>query len=231
MPRRAANSYYLDMLAPGYDALLMANGTPPNCDLLAILRGRCIQVIALDGGVNAIHRCRIAPDHVVGDFDSATPAALAWARKNGARIHRQPSTEEPDFLKGLALCKQLGLRRILGVSIVGGRLDHVLSAVYASLTVRGLLLDMVTDEAAVLPLRGRVHRGFPVPPHHTISWFPVPEAGPCSLSGVRWPFHNRMLRMGGFHSLSNQPTGSCVEFRQQAGRSVAVVSLFPQASR
>jgi thiamine pyrophosphokinase len=228
-PRSA--DYHLDLFAPHYDALLIANGDPLPRAMLAKLRARCERVIALDGGLNSLQRYGIVPDHVVGDLDSATPAALRWAKDNGARIHRRPSVVEPDFVKGLKFCADLGCRRLLGVGVVGGRLDHVLGTVYAALTVRGIQIDFATDEVAVFLLRGRVHRTLKIPSGHTLSWFAVTEAGPCSLTGVRWPFRNRLLRPDGFYSLSNQPLTASVDLSQQAGRSVLIVSLLPQAHR
>lgn len=219
------------MLADPYDALVIANGTPPPRALLSRLRARCDHVVAFDGGLNVLHRLRIVPQHVVGDLDSATPAALDWARAQGAKIHRRPLVAEPDFVKGLKLCATLGYRRLLGVGVVGGRLDHVLGALYTVLHLRGVQIDLVTDEVAAIPLRGRVHRRLEVPLGHTVSWFAMPEAGPCSLEGVRWPFKHRLLRPDGFYSLSNQPLTTPITLTQQAGRSVLIVSLFPQASR
>jgi thiamine pyrophosphokinase len=232
VPPRSAPPYFLDCLAPRYDALLVANGTPPPRPLLARLRDRCERLVALDGGLNVLHRYGMAPGHVVGDLDSATPAALAWARQQGARIHKRPAVDEPDFVKGLKLCASLGCHRLLGAGVVGGRLDHVLGAVYSALTVRGVQIDFATDEVAVFPLRGRVRRALHLPPGHTLSWFAIPSAGPCSLTGVRWPFTNRKLDAQGFYSLSNQPLAdSPIVLTQQAGRSVVILSLFPQASR
>ncbi len=225
------SAFHLETLAAHYDALVVANGTPPSRALLMRLRTRCERVIALDGGLNCLQRYGIVPDHVVGDLDSATPVALKWARERGARLHRRPSVAEPDFVKGLKFCAELGYRRLLGVGVVGGRLDHVLNAVYCSLAMRSIHIDFATDEVAVFPLRGRVRRRFEVPSGHTLSWLGIPEAGPCSLSGVCWPFKHRMLRSPEFISLSNQPLVAPVELSQQAGRSVVIISLFPQASR
>ncbi|RPH93153.1 hypothetical protein EHM69_11095, partial [candidate division KSB1 bacterium] len=106
------NTHCLEFLDERYDALLIANGTPPRRALMRLLMKRAERLIALDGGVNALHRLKIVPAHVVGDLDSTNESALRWAKASGARIHPRPSANEPDIAKGLDLCRSLRLRHI-----------------------------------------------------------------------------------------------------------------------
>ncbi|MCX6600351.1 MAG: thiamine diphosphokinase [bacterium] len=217
-----------DPFPKSFDALLVANGSPPTRKLLRALAGRASCVIALDGGLAALFRCGIVPDHVVGDFDSAPERPLRWAVKNGAQLHRRPSADKPDFAKGLDLCKKLKCRRVVALGIAGERLDHVLSALHFSLSARGLDVTLATKEIVLFPLRGRVRRSLNIPRGHTLSWFGFPEAQSCTLAGVRWPFTRRRLAAEGFHSLSNEPKAKTVHLQQRSGRSLFVVSIRPQ---
>jgi thiamine pyrophosphokinase len=185
-------------------------------------------VIALDGGVETLFRSGIAPDHVVGDLDSAAERALQWAVKKSARVHRRPSPDKPDLAKGLDLCKRLRCRSVVVVGITGERVDHVLGALHFALAARGLQFTVVTNEVVLFPLRGRVRRSLSVPHGHTLSWFGFPQAQSCTLSGVRWPFARRKLSVDGFHSLSNEPKAKTVRLQQGSGRSLFIVSLHPK---
>ncbi|HEY3294616.1 MAG TPA: thiamine diphosphokinase [bacterium] len=220
--------YGLNLLRDHYDALLVANGAPISRRLFSQLRKRSGLLIALDGGVNALFRYKTAPDWVAGDLDSATPQSLAWARENGSAVRKLLSQESPDMAKGMEFCRGLGCRNVLVAGFSGARTDHVLSSLTFAFRVRGVEVELITDDVLVMPLRGRVEREFAVPRGHTLSWFAFPKAGPCALRGVRWPFRNRLLTADGFHSLSNLPVEPVVQLFQRAGRSLLVVSLRPQ---
>jgi thiamine pyrophosphokinase len=211
-----------------FDALLVGNGLPPSRRLLRMLAGRTFCVIALDGGLEVLFRCGISPEHVVGDLDSAPARALRWAIRNGARVHRRPSADRPDFAKGLDLCRELRCRNLVVLGVTGERTDHVLSSLHFALAARGLSIMMVSNEVVILPLCGHVMRTVSVPREHTLSWFGFPQAELCSLAGVRWPFARRNLSASGFHSLSNAPRRNVVRLEQKSGRSLFIVSLRPQ---
>ena len=168
------------------------------------------------------------PDLVVGDFDSASVSALDWARKHGAKIIRQRSQDEPDFVKGLALCRKLHYKKVVIMGADGDRMDHTLISMFSAVREPKLDLLFVTAGTLVFPLHGKVSRWFCVPAKHPLSWIPLGEAKRCSLTGVKWPFYNRSLRIGGFHSLSNLPSDPEILLSQQSGNSLLIVGLKPQ---
>ncbi|MDD5088194.1 MAG: thiamine diphosphokinase [bacterium] len=209
-----------------YDALIVSNGQPVRRKLFDELHDRARHLIALDGGLERLRRWGVVPEHVVGDLDSVTPATLAWARTAGAKIHRRPSPDEPDVSKGMALCQWLGFRHLAVVGFTGDRPDHMLAVLDMALKATGSV-ELFTDELVYLPLVGSKKQIITVPQGHLISWFGYPVAEKCSLTGVRWPFRNRTLRMSGFYSLSNEPAAEEVHLSQQRGRSLLSISLNP----
>jgi thiamine pyrophosphokinase len=223
--------YSRDLLGRHHDALVMANGTPPSKSLVLELRKRSRKLLALDGGLNVLRRWRLAPDFVVGDFDSVSHASLTWAERLGTKIVTLASQEQSDIEKGLAFCRKNKLRRILLTGIEGDAIEHVLNAVSSVTSIRGLHITIVTRRAIVLVLRGRVSTNLTVPAGHTISWLACPEAGPCILRGVKWTIEGRMLRTGGFNSLSNLPEAGPIELRQQRGNSLLVINMRKQRRR
>jgi thiamine pyrophosphokinase len=219
---------FLSLLNDHYDALLVANGSPLNRALFRQLSLRTDRMIALDGGLNTLWRWRQLPSDVIGDLDSASAPALQWARSHGARIHRRASADEPDFAKGLSFCQAKHLKNILAVGFSGERTDHTLSALHCAFHHRGLSVTLLTNDVIIFPLHGKINRTLAIPPGHSISWFGFPEAGPCTLTGVCWPFRNRHLAIDSFHSLSNEPAAPEIHLSQQAGKSVFMVTLLPQ---
>lgn len=223
---------WLGALDKHYDALILANGTSPSKGLFETLRPRCDELIALDGGVNVVQRWKIPPQHVIGDLDSVSSAALRWARKSGSEIHLRPSQESADIDKAFVLCRRLNYRNILVTAADGDALDHVMNSISTASAIRGLRVTFITQRVIAQVIRGRVKQELRVPEGHTLSWFGCPQAGPCSIAGVVWPFENRVLRMGEFNSLSNLPGGSSkVTLRQAAGVSLFTVSLRPKPRR
>jgi thiamine pyrophosphokinase len=219
------------MLDQRYDALILANGTPPPRDLFQILRKRCDKIIALDGGLNLLRRWSARPDDVIGDLDSAAASALKWAKRNGAAVHPQPSQESADIEKGFALCRNLKLKKVLVAGADGDALDHVLNAISVAAASRGLRLAFVTRSGVAHVLRGKVRVVLKIPRGHTLSWFGCPQAGPCTLHGVVWPFEGQMLKIGAFNSLSNLPVSGGVTLSQASGASLLVVSLRPKTAK
>lgn len=215
--------YYFGMLCDRYDALLVANGFPPQPALLRALRPRVERIIALDGGLNALLKMRIIPSHVIGDLDSAAPSALAWVQMHGGRIIRRPVQDQPDIAKGIAYCRDRGWTRLLICGAAGERLDHTLAALACAFTPR-MRIHFVTGDSVILPLHGRAAGTLTVPPGHSVSWIGFPAAGPCALQGVRWPFTRRILNTTGYQSLSNAPL-SLVRYRQARGQSLLFISL------
>lgn len=219
--------WWLGGLDDRYDVLIVANGTPPPRDLFELVRRRCRQLIALDGGLNVLRRWNIAPKRIIGDLDSATRPALEWAKEHRAVIHARPSQDRPDIEKCFDVCRQAHLRSALIAAIDGDALDHVLNSLSAASNLN-LRVSFVTASVVVHVLRGKMQRSWKVPEKHKISWLGWPKADDCTLQGVVWPFEHRSLVMGKFNSLSNLPRERMVSLRQEAGVSLLFLSLRPK---
>ena len=115
-------------------------------------------VIAADGGVDLALALGLHVDVVVGDLDSASPAGLARAEADGARVVRHPVEKDATDLE-LALDEALALGpgRLVVIGGEGGRLDHLLAGLlllglekYAAVEV-----DAVVGSARAHVIRGR----------------------------------------------------------------------------
>ena len=107
--------------------VVVAGGAPPDPrGALAVPLGS--QVVAADKGLEHALALGLEVSIAVGDFDSASPAAVARAEASGTRIERHPEEKDATDLE-LALDRghSLGPKRILVLAGDGGRLDHLLS--------------------------------------------------------------------------------------------------------
>ena len=100
-------------------------------------------LIAADGGLAQADHLGLRVDVVVGDLDSADPAALEAAVAAGAVIERHPENKDATDLE-LALDRAMhrGCRRVVVVGGLGGRIDHLLA--------NALLLGATPDEGPVV---------------------------------------------------------------------------------
>ena len=113
-------------------------------------------VIAADGGLEAARRWRLRVDAVVGDLDSASEAALDWAKRGGATVDAHPAAKDATDLE-LAMASVLGQVEAVHVLLpAGGRLDQAMAslAVLASPRWSALEVTATVGEAHVTVVRG-----------------------------------------------------------------------------
>ncbi len=113
-------------------------------------------VVAADGGLDAARRWRLRVDAVVGDLDSASDAAMGWAKRCGAEIEAHPVDKDATDLE-LAMAWVLAQVEAAHVLLPsGGRLDQAMAslAVLASPRWAALEVSATVGEAHVTVVRG-----------------------------------------------------------------------------
>ena len=113
------------------EILFIAGGRVPSREFfLEVAGGR--KIFCIDKGIELCRACGVVPDFLIGDFDSANQAAVAWARKKNIPVEQFPV--DKDFTD-----TQLALRRaeeIFGSHVAiltgafGGRFDHLYSTIF-----------------------------------------------------------------------------------------------------
>jgi thiamine pyrophosphokinase len=163
------------------------------------------RVIAADSGLDAAQAVGLEVALAVGDFDSASPDALARAERAGARIDRHPvEKDETDLELALDAAAALDPERILVLAPRGGRLDHELSGllVLASERFASIQIDALVGEAWVNVVRGtRVLAGRP---GERVSLLAVngPAEG-VTTEGLVYPLRGETLEPGSTRGVSN----------------------------
>ena len=85
-------------------------------------------VVAADRGLEHALALGLAVTLAVGDFDSASPEAVAVAEASGTRIERHPAAKDATDLElALDAAAAMSPSRILVLASGGGRLDHQLA--------------------------------------------------------------------------------------------------------
>lgn len=191
------------------EVLVLAGGDPVRLPLPRALPP-VTQVVAADGGLAVANTLDVTADLVVGDLDSADPAALSAAREAGARIERHPvDKDRTDLAIALDAVVRDGPARVTLVGGHGGRLDHLLANVallaapaYADLRITALLgpavVTIVRDAAALTGTPGAL-----------VSLLAMhgPARG-VTTTGLRFPLSGELLTAGSSRGVSNEFTGT-----------------------
>jgi thiamine pyrophosphokinase len=163
-------------------------------------------VVAADRGLEHALALGLTVTVAVGDFDSASPEAVAAVEEAGARIERHPAAKDATDLE-LALDVALGLdpERILVLAGVGERLDHLLSALLLIAAPRyaGVEIDARIGRSLTHVVRG--NRAVQGTPGDLLSLVPVHgPAADVRTEGLVYALEDETLEPGSTRGISNE---------------------------
>lgn len=112
------------------NCIIISGGTIEDSFALQVLETVKPQaIIGVDGGLSFLHRNRITPTHIVGDFDSADEEVVAhFKAQSGIAIREfNPIKDSTDTEIAVRLAVELGATNLWLIGATGTRLDHVLA--------------------------------------------------------------------------------------------------------
>lgn len=157
------------------------------------------RLVCADGGADAALARGLTPEAVIGDFDSLSPATRAALPP--ARLHHVAEQDSTDFEKCL---QRLRAPMILGVGLLGARIDHQLAALSALLAHphQPCLLLGSHDIAFAAPPQIALE----LPVGSRLSLYPLATVTGRSR-GLEWPIDGLELSPAGQIGTSNRVTG------------------------
>ena len=174
--------------------IVVAGGPPPSVGADALPAGA--PVVAADGGLDHALALRLHVTVAVGDFDSASEAALVAAGITDTRLEEHPAEKDATDLElALDAAAALGPRRILVVGSDGGRLDHLLATAFLLGAERyaPFVVDAYLGDATVHVVRDE--RRFAGDPGELVSLLPL--GGPAEgvvTEGLVYPLRGETAR-------------------------------------
>ena len=181
-------------------------------------------VIAADGGLALSQRLGVAVDVVVGDLDSADPAAVDHARQAGASIVPYPEDKDAtDMELALDIAASRGFSRVLVIGgTAPGRIDHLLAnaGLLAAPRFAALGLEWRIGATRVIPLHDEVV--VEGDPGDIVSIVPVGGKATVSASGLRWPLAEETLDPHSSRSVSNRLIERTAGISVSAGRALVI---------
>ena len=208
------------------NAVILANGVPPDPDALRrALEGAGLFVCA-DGGANAARAYGLVPDAIVGDLDSISPESLTHFRD--VPIVHDPDTERTDTEKAIAYA--LSKHPFEDVTLFGAtadRLDHVIGHLALMRKFAGRT-RVVLEDAHARTFLARGETRLDLPAGTTVSFFAL--SGPAegvTTENLRYPLRDRTLAFGEQDSVSNVVEASPAWIRIRRGELVVFAVTRP----
>lgn len=170
-------------------------------------------VVAADSGLDRAVAAGLPVHHVVGDFDSVSPAALAAAEQAGTVIHRHPADKDATDLELAVdlvverLAPAAGLTQLLVVGPAGGRLDHLLGDVLLLTSPRLGAMEVTArfGPATITVVHPGRERALWGTPGDQVSLLPVHgRVRGVTTRGLRWALVDAELGPGTSRGLSNE---------------------------
>ncbi|MFT4004357.1 MAG: thiamine diphosphokinase [Lacrimispora sp.] len=171
------------------------------------------KVIAVDGGLAALHKLHLKPDAIVGDFDTVDPAVLEEYKRAGGSIDweiHKPEKDETDTELAFNTAIRLGCKKLVVLGATGGRLDHAIGNIhllYACLK-NGAEAAIADEKNWITVLdKGRTFRAEDAKGKY-ISFLPLTgEVKGITLTGFKYPLFKKDIDVGTSLCISNELVG------------------------
>jgi thiamine pyrophosphokinase len=188
-----------------------ASDLPEHYDLL----------VAADGGVLQCLRLGLKVDVLIGDLDSTPNELVQLVERSGAEIIRYPvDKDKTDLELALDLVGDRGVREVIILGALGGRLDHAVAnlslpanASYADMRIeeRGTSFQAeldATEGISYKALTVRDHVNIQGKPGDIVTLVPVGFAATgISTDGLEFPLTDETLELGTTRGVSNVLSG------------------------
>ncbi|MCF2139744.1 MAG: thiamine diphosphokinase [Candidatus Lokiarchaeota archaeon] len=162
-------------------------------------------IIAIDKGLEFAWKNHISPDLIIGDFDSVDPDLLnSFSKTKKISFPSKKNRSDTEIALNYSLEKKFEL--VLGINMIGGRLDHDL--------FNKLLLFKAPDKFWLISASGCLKAlsplkkyKIPVKKGKIFSLIPYSECCNVNLSGCEYPLQNQNLQQSSL-TLSNVSDGN-----------------------
>ena len=200
--------------------ILLSGPVTPTPRLMQQLNGA--RVIAADGGMAHVAALKLVPELWVGDFDS-TPQSLADKYHNVPRQTHPTEKAASDGELAISEALRRGASSLILVGGFGGQLDHVLAhaGFLLALSKRGIDVMMTSGTEEAYGLTHELEL-LNLDAGTRLSVMPFTDLMGLSITGVKWPLANQLVRLGTAHTLANVVTGD-VKISLTSGNALVVV--------
>ncbi len=200
-------------------AFLFANGPLDNPTAIIQWVQEDDILIAVDGGLQHLTRLGLTPDLIIGDLDSADPAAVKKFQDQGVPVKQYPvAKDETDLSLALETAVAMGAGSLRLVAALGGRLDQTLANIFLLTQKQFLQRDLKilsTHQEIFIIQQSAVLHGAE---GQRVSLLPLhgPARG-IETRGLAYPLQHETLYPEKTRGVSNRMTGNEASISVQKG--------------
>ncbi|MFA4923161.1 MAG: thiamine diphosphokinase [Ignavibacteriaceae bacterium] len=197
--------------------LIIGNGKAPGKKTILFLMEKGYDIIiCADGGLHHVHKLKIVPQYIIGDFDSVDKSLLEEYREKSKviQIKRQDDT---DIEKCLKFAVKQNFCEAVMLSVTGDRLDHSFCNLGIALKFHSKINVKIISETSMLSVYEKqvclsTKRG------EYISLFAFDKKTRITSHGLKYPLNETQLPFGLRESTSNVAVSDEVELNIKYGK-------------
>lgn len=207
-------------------ALIVANGTINNINILKTVKKEYDFILAVDGGTNHCIRAGIFPDLIIGDLDSISEETLKIAKENNIPTEEFPvKKDSTDTELSIDYLISKGFKDITLAGVIGSRMDHTLGNILLLTKlnendIKGKIIDgnniiYLVEEKLTLQRKEDTY----------ISIIPISNSGiNISLKGFEYELKEREVKFASSFCISNKIIEEEGMIRVHEGKALVFIS-------
>lgn len=203
--------------------LIVTAGSPPEYELLAAHTKDADLVVCADGAAGTLMKHNIIPDVLIGDFDSASNASVAFMEASGSKVIRlEVQKNETDTEAAVALALESGAEDIVILGALGLRLDHALGNLGMLIKAdRAGARCRIIDELHEITVARGTHILHGIP-GQTVSILPMAGDITVTATNLYYPLDRLLLRCDASRGISNILVSSPAELNIEGGYALII---------
>ena len=205
-------------------AWIFGNHSPLNPDLSRISPHDLI--VAVDKGLETVHRLQLKPGLILGDFDSLSEPGLLEVYSDTPLIRLQPDKNATDTEHAFEELSSLGYRKITLFNDLGGRFDHALALIRNLEAAHREGIDCRIETGSQILFMLDAETELDYPPGTLLSLLALsPELKFVSSSGLQYPLDDLLILNYQTRGISNLITQSPARILREKGSALAVITI------
>lgn len=207
-------------------ALIVANGTINNINLLKELEKEHDFILAADGGTNHCIKAGILPDIIIGDLDSISDNTLRVSREKNIPIEKFPTKKDStDTELSINYLISKGYKDITLTGVTGSRMDHTLGNILLlnKLNESGIKGKIIDDNNIIYLVHSELNllRNL----DSFVSIIPLTNTGiTISLKGFEYELEVVDVRFGSTFCISNKIIEEKAKITIHEGKALVFIS-------
>lgn len=175
---------------------IISNGELDNISFTKRILKSVDMIICADGGANHIHKLKIEPDYIIGDFDSIKKSVLSYYKKSKKTvIISDPNQDYTDTEAAIKLAKVFKPKEIIFLCAIGNRIDHTLANIFCLEQTKRIKSSIINSKNSIELIENETIT-INAKKNDIISVIPLTNTKNITYTGLKWNLKNHNTKLG-----------------------------------